>query len=174
MSRETIYLIDTNSLITPKNSYYPFDIAPGFWKSMAEKIEEGSIAILDLVKKEILKPAKKDDLANWMESLTIKRYINHGKQDIVNKYAEILQFIQQDSCYTEKALRQWTDGSTADPWLIAAAVVHGFTIVTFEKAVHINANNPSGKAKIPNIAQRFQVKTTDLFGMIRDLGIRLC
>lgn len=61
MSRETIYLIDTNSLITPKNSYYPFDIAPGFWKSMAEKIEEGSIAILDLVKKEILKPAKKDD-----------------------------------------------------------------------------------------------------------------
>jgi len=72
MSRETIYLIDTNSLITPKNSYYPFDIAPEFWKSMAEKIEEGSIAILDLVKKEILKPAKKDDLANWMESLTIR------------------------------------------------------------------------------------------------------
>lgn len=46
----TIYLIDTNSLITPKNSYYPFDIASRFWDSMAEKIQEGYLAILDLVK----------------------------------------------------------------------------------------------------------------------------
>jgi hypothetical protein len=47
----TIYLIDTNSLITPKNSYYPFDIASRFWDSMAEKIQEGYLAILDLVEK---------------------------------------------------------------------------------------------------------------------------
>jgi hypothetical protein len=47
----TIYLIDTNSLVTPKATYYPLDLAPTFWASMAEKIQDGSIAILDLVKK---------------------------------------------------------------------------------------------------------------------------
>lgn len=169
----TIYLIDTNSLITPKNSYYPFDIAPRFWESMAEKIQEGSLAILDLVKKEILKPKVKDDLALWMKDLDIGRYVDHKQQEIVHKYAEVLQFIQQDACYSEKALREWADESIADPWLIAAAAVHGFTIVTFETYVHINAGNPCAKAKIPNVAEKFQVQTTDLFHMIRDLGIRL-
>ena len=45
--------MDTNSLITPKTTYYPLDLAPTFWASMAEKIQDGSRAILDLVKKEI-------------------------------------------------------------------------------------------------------------------------
>lgn len=98
----TIYLIDTNSLITPKNSYYPFDIAPRFWESMAEKIQEGSLAILDLVKQEILKPTEKDDLALWMKDLDIGRYVNHKQQEIVHTYAEVLQFIQQDPCYSER------------------------------------------------------------------------
>ena len=42
LARES-YLIDTNSLITPKATYYPMDLVPRFWQSMAEKIEDGSI-----------------------------------------------------------------------------------------------------------------------------------
>lgn len=173
MADGTIYLIDTNSLITPKATYYPFDLAPTFWESMAEKIQDGSIAILDLVRKEILKPTNTDDLALWMSDLKIGRYIDHKQQGIVVKYAEVLQFVQQDPCYSEKALRAWAEESIADPWLIAAAGVYDFTIVTFETYVKINAGNPSGKAKIPNVAEKFQVRITDLFHMIRDLGIRL-
>lgn len=30
MPGETIYLIDTNSLVTPKATYYPLDLAPTF------------------------------------------------------------------------------------------------------------------------------------------------
>ncbi|MGI6433323.1 MAG: DUF4411 family protein [Sphaerochaetaceae bacterium] len=90
-----IYLIDTNSLITPKATYYPFDFAPKFWQSMAEKIQDGSIAILDLVKKEILKPSIKDDLAIWMSNLKIGQYIDHKQQQIVDKYAQVIQFLQK-------------------------------------------------------------------------------
>jgi hypothetical protein len=61
----------------------------------------------------------------------------------------------------------------ADPWLIATAAVYGYTIVTFEKFVNVNTGNPSGTPKIPNIAEKFHVRTTDLFHMIRDLGVRL-
>jgi hypothetical protein len=173
MANRTIFLIDTNSLITPKATYYPFDLAPTFWESMAEKIQDGSIAILDLVKKEILKPTNKDDLAQWMSHLKIGQYIDHKNQDIVIKYANILQSVQKDPCYSERALRAWADESVADPWLVAAAVVYGFTIVTFEKYVKINTSNPSGTPKIPNIAEKFHVRTIDLFQMIRELGIRL-
>jgi hypothetical protein len=169
----TIYLIDTNSLITPKATYYPLDLAPTFWASMAEKIQDGSIAILDLVKKEILKPTYQDDLALWMSNLEIGRYVDHRLHEIVLTYAKVLQSIQVDPCYSEKALRAWAEESIADPWLIAVAAAYDFTIVTFEKYVNINAGNPSGTAKIPNIAEKFQVRTTDLFHMIRDLGIKL-
>lgn len=61
----------------------------------------------------------------------------------------------------------------ADPWLITTAAVYGYTIVTFEKFVNVNTSNPSGTPKIPNIAEKFHVRTTDLFHMIRDLGVRL-
>jgi len=173
MIEGTTYLIDTNSLITPKNTYYPLDLAPRFWESMAEKIQEGSIAILDLVKKEILKPKDKDDLALWMVELDIGQYVNHKQQEIVLKYAEILQYLQKDPSYSEKALRAWADEAIADPWLIAAAAIHGFTIVTFETRIHLNTGSPCGTPKIPNVAEKFHVKTTDLFHMIRELGIKL-
>jgi hypothetical protein len=173
MPGETIYLIDTNSLVTPKATYYPLDLAPTFWASMAEKIQDGSIAILDLVKKEILKPKEKDDLALWITELNIGQYINHRQQEIVTTYANVLQSIQDDPCYSEKALRSWADQSVADPWLIATAAVYGYTIVTFEKFVNVNTSNPSRTSKIPNIAEKFHVRTTDLFHMIRDLGVRL-
>jgi hypothetical protein len=115
MADGTIYLIDTNSLITPKATYYPLDLAPTFWESMAEKIQDGSIAILDLVRKEILKPTNKDDLALWMSNLEIGRYIDHKQKEIVIKYAEVLQFLQENACYSEKALRAWAEESIADP-----------------------------------------------------------
>jgi len=150
----TIYLIDTNSLVTPKATYYPLDLAPTFWASMAEKIQDGSIAILDLVKKEILKPKEKDDLALWITELNIGQYVDHRQQEIVNTYANVLQSIQDDPCYSEKALRAWADQSVADPWLVATAAVYGYTIVTFETYVHINKGNPSGTPKIPNIAEK--------------------
>jgi len=108
-----------------------------------------------------------------MSNLKIGQYIDHKQQQIVDKYAQVIQFLQNDSCYSEKALRLWADKSVADPWLIATAVVYGFTIVTFEKYVKANANNPSGVPKIPNVAEHFQVRTIDLFQMIRNLGIKL-
>ena len=46
-----IFLIDSNSLITPYKNYYPFDFAPGFWLQIEQSIKYGEIAILDIVKR---------------------------------------------------------------------------------------------------------------------------
>ncbi len=72
---EEIFLIDSNSLITPHLTFYPFDFAPGFWNQLEQAITDGKIAILDMVKAEILHG--NDALKDWMENLEIKKYIDH-------------------------------------------------------------------------------------------------
>lgn len=141
---------------------------------MAEKIEEGSIVILDMVKGEILVSDEKDNLAHWFDNLNIGNYIDHRQPEILSKYSEILQSIQSNPCYTEKALTAWAQEKVADPWLIATASVHGFTLITIEKrANELNQNYPSGKPKIPNVASDFNVLVEDLFYMMRKLQIKL-
>ena len=64
---DKIYLIDTNSFIEPFLKFYSFDFAPGFWEQMARFIEGGKIAVLDLVKNELLQG--NDKLKDWVEPL---------------------------------------------------------------------------------------------------------
>ena len=125
------FLIDSNSIITPYNSYYSFDISIKFWEQLKAKINDGSIIILDLVKDEILKG--EDDLSNWFNNLGISTCISHKEPNIISKYAEILQFIQQNSCYKESALKEWAQEHIADAWLIATASVYNYTLITFER-----------------------------------------
>jgi hypothetical protein len=61
----------------------------------------------------------------------------------------------------------------ADPWLIAAAIKHSYTVITFEKSnVGLNVNQPSKSVKIPDICKQFNVNCEDLFYMMRILGFK--
>lgn len=74
--------------------------------------------------------------------------------------------------YNDKALREWSDVSVADPWLIATAAAKGYTIITFEQSAGIiSEKNPSGKPKIPDIARAFDVKCADLYYFMRKMNI---
>jgi hypothetical protein len=168
----SIYLIDANSLITPHLSYYPFDFAPGFWTQIEKLIQDGRIAILDLVKDEILKG--NDSLKDWMDGLSIGTRIDHREEKILKQYALVLQYIADNRCYKPSALQEWSKQSVADPWLIAAASVYHQVLVTFETPNNgLNDKFPSKQAKIPDVAENFGVKTITLFQMMRELGIQL-
>lgn len=167
-----IYLIDANSLITPHQNYYPFDFAPGFWEQMERLILNGKIAILDLVKKEILQG--NDSLTSWMKDLAIGTYIDHRESPIIEIYSAILQHIQHNPCYKSTALAEWASNKVADAWLIAAASVYNLKLVTFEtRNKGLNDRNPSKEAKIPDVADAFNVKTETLFELMRSFGIQL-
>ena len=56
-------LLDTNVLITAKNSYYAFDIVPAFWEWLETEARKGSLASTDLVLDELSK--HDDELAQW-------------------------------------------------------------------------------------------------------------
>lgn len=38
-----MYVIDSDVLITAKNSYYAFDLCPGFWSSLRVKHRAGQV-----------------------------------------------------------------------------------------------------------------------------------
>ena len=172
MAEQTKFLIDANSFITPHLTYYPFDFAPSFWSQMEERIADGSIVILDMVKDEILHG--NDSLCEWMTSLNIGTYIDHRMPDILRNYGDVLQYVQKHPCYKQSALQEWSKASVADAWIIATAIACGYTIVTFEKAVgNLSERNPSKNAKIPNVASEFGVNVVSLYDMMRTLGFHL-
>lgn len=165
------FLIDTNAIITPYSSYYPFDFAPKFWEQMKTYIEDGSIVILDLVKNEIEKG--NDKLSKWMKEINIANLIDHRDSKILDKYSEILTYIQTSNYYNSKALAEWSRNDVADPWLIAAGSVYGYIIITFERPVEMDINNPSRHPKIPNVCSEFKVEYNDLYYMMRQLSFTL-
>lgn len=169
---EEKFLIDSNSLITPHLNYYPFDFAPRFWTQIGQHIKDGKIAILDIVKEEILQG--NDHLTEWMNELKIGEYIDHREEIILSKYGAVLQYIQQNPCYRPSALAEWSKANIADAWLIATAASYNLTLITFETFNNgLNQHNPSKNAKIPNIAKAFNVKTENLFYLMRELQFKL-
>ena len=123
-----------------------------------------------MVKDEILNG--KDDLVEWMNSFDENLCIVHWSEGILSKYSEVLQHIQQNDCYLPTALLEWSKDSVADPWLIATAASHDFTIITFEKPIGgLSAKNPTGKPKIPDVAKKFNVNVQNLYYMMRKLKI---
>jgi len=167
---EEKFLVDTNSLITPYRLYYAFDLVPSYWDRLSENI--GKIVLLDMVKSEIDKG--NDDLTVWVNSLKGFEICYHLSQEIVDKWQEVIQYVQTCGLYNENALHSWAQINVADPWLIAAAAVYGYTIITLEgSAGRLSPMNKSGKVKIPDVARAFGVKTNNIFYMMRQLGIKI-
>lgn len=44
---KTVYLLDTNVLLTAYNTYYAFDIAPKFWIRLNKKAASGDFVLID-------------------------------------------------------------------------------------------------------------------------------
>ena len=169
---QEVFLIDTNALLTPHLMYYPFDLAPSFWEQLEEKLKDGSVVLLDMVKNEITEGH--DELSNWMKSLQGINIIDHRTPEIIEKYSRVLGAVQSNTCYKQSALAEWSRESVADPWLIATAAVRKLTIVTFEKKNGgLSPKNPSKNAKIPDVAIGFGVSVCDLYYMMRSLSFRL-
>ncbi|MDR2572170.1 MAG: DUF4411 family protein [Oscillospiraceae bacterium] len=166
------YLIDTNSLITPYKRYYPFDLAPPFWKSMEEKLKDGNIVLLDKVYNEVT--AGDDELTEWLSGIEYINVVSHKNVEMVKKYSEILSYVQTCGFYKQKALAEWSDAKVADAWIVACAIVQNHTVVTFEEPNgNLNKNYPCSRAKIPEICDVFGIEYTNLFEMMRQLSFNV-
>ena len=166
------FLIDSDSFITPYRQYYAFDLIPTYWKEISKFANTGRLILLDIVKNEIDKG--KDDLADWLNHQTKFVICNHISTEIVKKYQEVLLYIQTSGFYKDQALQTWSSGNVADPWLVAAAAVNDYVIITEEvPSAGLSKKTPNKNAKIPDVAKAFDVKTNNLYYMMRQLGIKI-
>jgi len=169
------FLIDTSALITPYRQYYAFDLVPSFWEKLKDCFESGKIVILDKVWKELKKGGSGDDLSGWLNnnrsSVSICTYKTEA---IIKNYAEVLQYIQTSNLYYESAIAAWAVEGIADPWLIAAARVSDYIIVTEEQGSKgIGPKQKNKNPKIPDVAKALGVDTIPLFEMMRRLKIKI-
>lgn len=172
MNSNEKFLIDSNSFIAPFKLYYPFDLLPKFWEQLKSEMVEGNIVLLDMVKEELQKGD--DELSIWVKDINKDIILSHKDISIINNYAAVLNHIQTCGFYKAKALSDWSKESVADPWLIAAAVTYGYTIITFEtKSGNLDARAQCGRAKIPDVSRKFGVKCENLFYLMRQLSFKL-
>lgn len=166
------FLIDSSSFMAPYRQYYAFDLVPTYWDELSKHTDTGRIVLLDMVKAEIDKG--EDDLADCVCKQTGFEICNHVTPEIIGKYQEILQYVQNCGLYKEQALQAWAPGHIADPWLIAAAAVKDYTIITAEvPSGGLSPKTPNKYAKIPDVANAFGVKTNNLYYMMRQLEIKI-
>lgn len=62
----TKFLIDTNSLIDAKDSFYAFDICPGFWNAIARHHASDEVFSIDRIRGELLDG--NDSLVRWAKN----------------------------------------------------------------------------------------------------------
>lgn len=148
--------------------------AKPFWDQILTHIENGDIAILDLVKEELQNGNEDDQLKLWIELANIGNFIDRREPDILNEYAAVLQYIQECGYYNDTALNRWAQRTIVDPWLIAAAKAKRMVLVTQETNFHrLDIKNQTKNIRIPDVAKAFNVEIMTLFDMMCELGIHL-
>lgn len=156
------YLLDSNVFIQAKNTYYAFDICPGFWHWMDSFVAGGDIESITRVAAEL--EDGKDELAKWAK---VRRdsgwFLDVSDKPTQDAFKLVIDEVNKSGC-KPAAIRSFLAG--ADPWLIAKAMVHGSTIVTEEK-LNLDAKR---KVFIPNICQTVRVPYIGTFDTLRQLS----
>lgn len=167
MMREPRYIIDSDVLISAKNSYYAFDICAGFWDGLIREHQSGRVFSLDRNRHELLAGRSDDDLVVWVENtLPESFFIETHEPEVVDTFSKVMLSVQRDSQFFDPAKAKFATG--ADGWLVAYASVHGDIVVTLEQPRPESRN----AIQLPDICRRFDVQYMDPFTMLRELSVR--
>lgn len=165
------YLLDTNIYINFYDRAYRFEYFPSFWDAF-EKVLNRCVVLPKVVVNET---NKSDEFKTWLETNFNGEHLNHI--DYAKEWGEVIQHIAQHPCYNDKALigpKSWSHEKIADGWLIAIAKKEGFTIVTDEYGnTDLNAKNPSGAVKIPDIARDLGIRCITMNKFFEEIGFKL-
>ena len=159
------YIIDSDVLITAKNSYYAFDLCPGFWDSLMAHHHAGHVHSLDRNRQELLQGRDDDSLVKWVhESVPADFFLNCNNAEVVATYTEVMLWAQRNAQFYDSAKAKFATG--ADGWLVAYAKVHGCVVVTLEESRPESRN----QVKLPDVCSQFGVVYQDVFTMLRALN----
>lgn len=157
-----MYLLDSDALITAKNTYYRFETVPGFWEWLRRGQESRVVGSVRQVRDEILDGA--DELAEWIADLDPSFFLDET-DDVVESLRLVATWVQGQG-YEQSAVAQFL--SVADYFLVATAHAGGHSVVSLEVPSAGRA-----KVKIPDVCAAFGVPCVRTFDMLRDEDVRL-
>lgn len=151
-----MYSVDTSALVEAWVRTYPPDVFPTLWERIENGIETGRLRATDEVLRDLAK--KEDDLYTWSKCkpelfLPLDGHVQSAASAIIND-ARFSALVNLDAGRGE-----------SDPFVIACAQVHGFTVVTMEKF------KPT-KPKIPDVCATLGVPCINLLELFRREGWR--
>jgi len=80
-------VLDSDVFITAKNTYYAFDICPGFWKGLLYQHGKGSVFSISRVHDELKMGRKTEDLVLWVDEQVPEEFFFDVDEEAVGKYA---------------------------------------------------------------------------------------
>ena len=170
------YLIDSNSLISPYRTFYQFDLIPSFWIWFKQTYDE-SIFLVDKVRDELChaKGNNRDELQLWVEANCLdkeKVILPNSDMAVLTEYANVLDYIHTSPAYKQGSYDAWAEFEKADPWLIALAKAHDYTIVTMEERnLNLNDKNPTSKEpRIPDVCMALNVECINLYELMHEVN----
>jgi Domain of unknown function (DUF4411) len=157
-------LIDTDVFITAKNLYYRYEFCEAFWQWLIDGHQAGLVFSVSQVRNELV-DGKNDDLVRqWINEQLPDSFFLPDKKDgaTMKAYRPIIQWAASSTHYTKGAKDEFARGDKADAFLVAAAVAHGYQIVTQEKS-NLERKN---KVMLPDAAKQFGVKPRFIYDFL--------
>jgi hypothetical protein len=158
------YLVDTSCFIQAKNTWYAFDICPGFWDWIDLEHGRENVFSISRVKTELL--VGEDDLSAWAVARGGNFFLPDDP-DVIASYNSVVAWANGSTQFTPTAKSEFM--RVADPWIVAHALAHRHTVVSHE----VLDNNIRARIKIPNACVQFDVPYVNLFELLRAHGARL-
>jgi len=149
-----VYSLDTSGFLDAWTRHYPPDTFPTFWDRMDAAARAGKIKVSEEVVGELEK--KDDGAADWIKARP--GMIVATDVPIQEKVKEILKV-------HPRLVNASKSRSGGDPFVIAVAVVHGYSVVTGEQ--------PSGsptKPRIPDVCAGMTIPCKNLMEFVRSQG----
>jgi hypothetical protein len=157
------YLLDSNVFIEAANRYYGFEMVPGFWTWLEEGAGAGTLHSITMVPEEVDYPA---ELVDWLAAREPSGFfLDISDPDIQARYQELAAWVIAQP-FGPQHVARFLDG--ADLWIIAAARVHGATVVTQESLIV----GETKKIKIPNVCRDHTVRCINTFEMLEELNAK--
>jgi hypothetical protein len=149
------YSLDTSALLDGWVRYYPRDVFPKFWTGIEGLIAQGKRAAIEEVLRELEK--KDDEVHGWAKLqsglfVPVDGEIQGAVKSVVGRYPGLVN---------AKRSR-----STADPFVIALAIVQECAVVTGERPNGIGSKKP----RIPDVCLGLGVRCLTMVDVFREQG----
>lgn len=167
MSKDPLFVLDSDVFIAAKNTYCAFDICPGFWNGILRAHQQDKVQSLDRIRNELLLGRKEEDLVQWVRNEVPATFFLDSNADEVNSaFADVMLWVQRNPRYFDRAKAKFA--TEADGWLVAYSMVNATVVVTNEQPRPESRN----RVLLPDVCDQFQVPYMDTFIMLRELSLR--